>query len=421
MPLTLLSTTPKVTSQKRPFLLTKLPLLLLLLSTFFFSVNGLYAQCAVGQAEVEFSDTGGIETFTVPDGVTSLTITAVGADGGFFGGSGATTTSTFSVLPGQELEIVVGIAGVNGSFSGGGGGGSGIRIAFDETLLMIAGGGGGGGNAGNGGGGGNGGFGGSGGSGDGGNGGFGAAGGGGYSGGDGGGDGFGTAGGGGSFIAETGTDNTITAGTDGGGSGADGSVTICYTPADAAPVTMTYFRSTPQAKHIQLEWATANEVNNEGFEVQRSIDGSSFVNVGWVNGRGTANEEQTYQFTDDEVQANTTYFYRLQQMDIDGTSAFSPVRSAMITDGKLVQVTEFFPNPVGKGTGVASFHVNMPEAGQMAIQLIDAQGRLVKEFNQEYAAGQSTFALPVMEVRAGQYFVRMQLGKEVLYRKLVVN
>lgn len=497
---TLLSAAREGAALKRAFRLAKLPLLLL--STFLFSVNGPYAQCAAGQTEVIFSAAGStIQTFTVPDGVTSLTMTAIGADGGdggidvgVDGGSGAITTSTFTVSAAQVLQIVVGIGGGGGTFpfpgaGGGGGGGSGIRIAADGTLLMVAGAGGGAGNGfsgtiqaqggggrfgaggfgagtstfGGGGGGGvgvglgggdstsDGGFGGGGGFGSDGGGGGGSDGGGSGAGGFGGDGGFGSGGGGGggrsgggggggytgggggsgdpgsgadgggSFVNTSGTSTTITAGVRGGGSRANGAVRICYTPAVVLPVTMTYFHSTPLDKHIQLDWATANEVNNEGFGVQRSIDGSSFVNVGWVNGRGTVNEEQAYQFIDAEVQANTTYFYRLQQMDIDGTPTFSPVRSAMITDGNLVQVSGFFPNPVGKGTGVASFRINMPEAGQMAIRLIDSQGRLVKEFNLEYAAGQSSLALPVREVRAGQYFVSMQHGQEVLYRKLVIN
>ncbi|SEP75586.1 Por secretion system C-terminal sorting domain-containing protein [Neolewinella agarilytica] len=501
MPLVFLSSVFIGLTHKQRGLLARLSLLVLRLSIFLITLGTLHAQCEVGQTSQIFIAAGRTtQLFTVPVGVTSLTVTAVGADGGNaganLGGSGAIATSTFSVSPGQKFQIAVGIAG--GQVRGGGGGGSGIRTlenGLNGLILIVAGGGGGagggegalgggggtefgigaggtggtfnmpGGGAGGGGGGfewgndgsfggdfgfggrggfprddrfggnslgglgglgGSGGAGGDGGSGVGGGGGGnrGGGGGGGYSGGDGGDliDGFGHGGiGGSSFTNASSTNSSITPGADGGSMNMDGSVTICYTPAVALPVTMTYFRSSPQTKHIQLEWATASEAHNEGFEVQRSIDGSSFVNLGWVNGGGTANEEQTYQFTDDEVQANTTYFYRLQQVDLDGTAAFSQVVSAMITDGDLAQVSEFFPNPVGKETGVASFRINMPETGQMAIQLIDAQGRLVKEWSQEYAAGQSVFSVPIRDVRAGQYFAKMQLGKEVVYRKLVVN
>ena len=191
--------------------------------------------------------------------------------------------------------------------------------------------------------------------------------------------------------------------------------------APAMPVEMTHGRTAPQAKHILLEWATASELNNEGFEVQRSTDGRSFAKIGWVSGHGTTYEEQTYRFLDDEVQPNTKYYYRLKQMDTDGTSELSPVRSAMVEDASVVQVSELFPNPVGKGRGMARFRLHMPEDGLVDIQVFDARGGLLKTLTREYAAGRSTLAVPVQDLVAGQYFVKMLLGQEVVYRKLVVR
>ncbi|MCP4217383.1 MAG: hypothetical protein GY765_22260, partial [bacterium] len=83
------------------------------------------------------------------------------------------------------------------------------------------------------------------------------------------------------------------------------------------PVEMLYFRPKVADKNILLEWATASELNNAGFEVQRSKDGKSFAKIGWVDGRGTTLDKQEYVFTDTEVQPNTSYYYRLRQMDND--------------------------------------------------------------------------------------------------------
>jgi len=106
-----------------------------------------------GTGSQTFSYTGTIETFTVPAGVTSLTITAIGATGGKAsawtpaGGKGASMTGTFSVTPGDVLKVLVGGAGADGivasTFGSGGGGGGSFVTTNTDTPLIIAGGGGG--------------------------------------------------------------------------------------------------------------------------------------------------------------------------------------------------------------------------------------------------------------------------------------
>lgn len=118
-------------------------------------INAGFGQCSAGQTLHTFSPSGAIEQWTVPDGVTSITMTARGGDGGnddsFNGGPGANLTGTFTVIPGEVIDIVVGFAGSNSVMTGkgaGGGGGSGIRRSSTNTILLIAAGGGGAGNGG---------------------------------------------------------------------------------------------------------------------------------------------------------------------------------------------------------------------------------------------------------------------------------
>ena len=100
---------------------------------------------------VTFSPTGGVQTFTVPEGVTSVKITAKGAGGGlstgtFLGGKGAGMVGTFPVTPGESLDVYVGRAGTGAPSYGGGGGGGGGSFVFrsgDTEPIIVAGGGGG--------------------------------------------------------------------------------------------------------------------------------------------------------------------------------------------------------------------------------------------------------------------------------------
>jgi len=66
---------------------------------------------------------------------------------------------------------------------------------------------------------------------------------------------------------------------------------------------------------IQLSWVTATEKNNRGFEIQRSIDEQSFVTIGYVEGKGTTTERQSYSYVDNAT--GKQLFYRLKQIDFD--------------------------------------------------------------------------------------------------------
>ena len=139
--------------------MNKLTLLVVLL---FLGFNNLcYGQCSSGQTTTSFSFTGAIEQFTVPTGVTSITMIVTGADGGgnttSNGGSGGTVSATFAVVAGEVLDIVVGEAGSSTTATGtgdggGGGGGSAVRRNTSNNILLNAGAGGGAGLGGGGGG-----------------------------------------------------------------------------------------------------------------------------------------------------------------------------------------------------------------------------------------------------------------------------
>jgi hypothetical protein len=85
------------------------------------------------------------------------------------------------------------------------------------------------------------------------------------------------------------------------------------------PVELVDFTSQCDGNNVQIRWSTATEQNNSHFVVQRSDDGSSFRNIGTVQGNGTSAQMSYYSFTDTEPASGTT-FYRLQQVDYNGQS-----------------------------------------------------------------------------------------------------
>jgi hypothetical protein len=99
------------------------------------------------------------------------------------------------------------------------------------------------------------------------------------------------------------------------------------------PVELISFGAKSKQSFIQLDWITATEINNEGFEIQRSVDGENFTSIGWVYGNGSTTEIIEYKFKDNEPMQGINY-YRLKQIDFDGQYEYSNIVSATINSDK---------------------------------------------------------------------------------------
>jgi len=107
------------------------------------------------------------------------------------------------------------------------------------------------------------------------------------------------------------------------------------------PVTLTNFTGKRTENANQLSWTTASEINNNGFELQRSTNGETFETIAFVKGNGTTNEKQQYSFTD---LYNSNAYYRLKQVDFDGKFEYSK-SIYLAVDGSELKLA-LFPNPV---------------------------------------------------------------------------
>jgi uncharacterized delta-60 repeat protein len=110
----------------------------------------------------------------------------------------------------------------------------------------------------------------------------------------------------------------------------------------ALPVSLTSFTASMQSGSVLMKWQTATEVNNRGFEIQRSPDGRSYSSIGWVAGTGNSNTLVNYSFID-ATPLKGKNFYRLSQVDMDGHSKLSEVR---IVDLEKTTGFTIYPNPV---------------------------------------------------------------------------
>lgn len=146
----------------------------------------------------------------------------------------------------------------------------------------------------------------------------------------------------------------------------------------ALPVQLSKFTLKNAGLSNQLSWSTSSEQNNKGFEIQRSLGSTDdFRTIGFVGTKakqGNSEAEISYGFEDTDVKAGQIHFYRLNQIDFDGKSAFSPVKS--IKPGSIESNLNVYPNP-----SQGSFTVNTGSAsGRLNIFVMDNTGRVVNQF-----------------------------------------
>ncbi|MBL0309821.1 MAG: T9SS type A sorting domain-containing protein [Bacteroidetes bacterium] len=141
---------------------------------------------------------------------------------------------------------------------------------------------------------------------------------------------------------------------------------------NALPVEMLYFTAEAQGKYlIRLDWATALEVNNRGFEIQRSTDGINFIDIGWVDGHNNSTITNTYTH-DDHPYEKTRYYYRLKQIDNNGNFEYSKIAEAKLSeDGE--SNFRLYPNPT---TSNLVLEVDNPK-DEISLALFDINGRMV--------------------------------------------
>jgi hypothetical protein len=164
------------------------------------------------------------------------------------------------------------------------------------------------------------------------------------------------------------------------------------------PVTLISFGTVRQANGtVQLAWSTASEQRSAYFEVQRSLDGRTFVTIDKVAAQGTTSQVHTYTSLDTSAPTAKLY-YRLHQVDIDKKASFSPV--ALLAASNAATTLALYPNPAHNYLTIAN------GAGEQA-QVTDLTGRVLQTSTLPVSGQLSIETLP-----AGTYLLRVSQGSK---------
>lgn len=151
-------------------------------------------------------------------------------------------------------------------------------------------------------------------------------------------------------------------------------------PITPLPVEFVSFKAQRHTKGVNLTWVTASELDNKGFEIQVSNNAKDFTVIGFVESKvGTTSSKQYYNYIDTKAVSGTRY-YRLKQVDFDGTSSYSPIKTVAL-DGYSANVSAY-PNPFDD---VVVVTLNGSEARTVQVVLLDAMGKVLQQRMEETA------------------------------------
>jgi len=185
------------------------------------------------------------------------------------------------------------------------------------------------------------------------------------------------------------------------------------------PVQLTDLAAKTVDNNIEVSWLTQVEVNNNGFEVQRSSDGKNFQKLGFIQGKLNSAQEEKYAFLDRTVQANTMYYYRLKQMDVNGAFEISKTVTGKVDASDRFSVSDIYPNPSTSQT--IRFDINVPSAQRLSVDVFDAYGAKLYSSDHDTFAGQNTIELNLGGIPAGAYFAKIVAGENTKYSKFVIQ
>jgi len=188
-----------------------------------------------------------------------------------------------------------------------------------------------------------------------------------------------------------------------------GGTSLNVTGSGTLAVKITSFTASKRNNEVVLNWKTATEINNKGFEVQRSGDGVHWNGIGFVNGNVNSSIQQNYQFNDAAPLAGQN-FYRLAQVDIDNNTTYSPVVSVKF----LLAGFYFITNNPGHGL----YKLNIDETGndKISFAVIDVNGRKLMG---KIINGSGVQTIDITNYSSGIYLLQIQKGKSLFTEKLI--
>lgn len=191
-------------------------------------------------------------------------------------------------------------------------------------------------------------------------------------------------------------------------------------PGNCTPFPVAYeaITATPGDDEIIVNWTVTSEVENKGFDVERRAENEvEFRTLGFVPGKGNSNSAVEYGYLDEDVRAGILYEYRLNQLDMNGTSSYSKVVTARIQPDARFEL-KLYPNP---SNGLVNLEIDGTVDKPIDVTVMNLMGQEVFVDFFEAEAALAPMGLDLRELPAGHYMVKVHSGDNTVLKKLVVK
>ncbi len=187
------------------------------------------------------------------------------------------------------------------------------------------------------------------------------------------------------------------------------------------PVELASFSAAVSGNSVTLSWNTGTESNNRGFEIQRSTNNREWMTLGFITGSGTTVAPKSYTYTDLDLK-NGNYYYRLRQIDMDGTSKLYSLNSVVhVGTPATFALNQNYPNPFNPSTTIS---YSIPKSDVVTLKIYNVLGAEVATLVNGYQeAGSYTLTVSTSEMQSlssGVYFYTLTNGGNSLTRKMTL-
>lgn len=184
------------------------------------------------------------------------------------------------------------------------------------------------------------------------------------------------------------------------------------------PVELTMFKALVEKDKVKLNWSTATEVNNYGFEIERKCSNGDWKKIGFVQGHGNSNSPKNYTYSDQPL-GDVTFKYRLKQVDFDGTFEYSNEVGVKLDEIKQFVLEQNYPNPFNPATTI---RFSLPVAAEVSISVFNLLGeRVAQLLNANLNEGYHEVTFDGSSLTSGIYFYQLRAGDFKATKKFIIT
>jgi hypothetical protein len=178
----------------------------------------------------------------------------------------------------------------------------------------------------------------------------------------------------------------------------------------ATPLTLVDFTAKPGNQTTQLNWSTASEINTSHFEIEKSLNGTSFSVIGSIKAAGNSTSTKSYSFRDQQA-SNGNNYYRLKMIDLDGKFTYSKVVAVRMNGKTTLQLS---PNPA---KNILFVQATGNDKNSL-VQITDGAGKIVKE-QRIILNGTTSFSIDISNLPRGLYYFSLRSGSKIQQQKII--